>query len=74
MTHRYWPMFDIRITTPDLELRHLTEADLSSVADILPADAEQDPAATTYDGLDAARNRGAVIHQEYWRARGGWRP
>ncbi|MGI8993920.1 MAG: GNAT family N-acetyltransferase [Nocardioidaceae bacterium] len=74
MTHRYWPMFDIRITTPDLELRHLTEADLSSVADILPADAEQDPAATTYNGLDTARNRGAVVHQEYWRARGGWRP
>ncbi len=74
MTHRYWPMFDIRITTPDLELRHLTEADLSSLADILPADAEQVPAATTYDGLETARNRGAVVHQEYWRARGGWRP
>jgi RimJ/RimL family protein N-acetyltransferase len=74
VNHRYWPMFDIRITTPDLMLRHLTEADLASLADILPADAEQDPAATTYEGLEASRNRGAVVHQEYWRARGGWRP
>jgi RimJ/RimL family protein N-acetyltransferase len=74
VSHRYWPTFDIRLTTPDLELRHLTEADLSCLADIVPDDAEQDPAATTYDGLERSRNRGAVVHQDYWRARGGWRP
>lgn len=73
MNH-YWPMFDIRLTTPDLELRHLTEADLSSLAGIVPDDAEQDPASTTYDGLESSMNRGAVVHQDYWRARGGWRP
>lgn len=43
MDNRYWPMFDLRLTTPNLHLRHLTEADLASLAAILPDDAEQDP-------------------------------
>lgn len=67
-------MFDIRLTTPDLELRHLTEADLGRLADIIPDDAEQDPSSTRYDGRDRAGNRGAIVHQDYWRARGSWRP
>ncbi len=67
-------MFDIRLTTPDLELRHLTEADLYALAAAVPADAEQDPSLTTYPGLDAVTNRGVGVHQSYWRARAGWRP
>ena len=67
-------MFDIRLTTPELELRHLTEADLVRLAEMLPDDVEQNPSSTTYDGLDAARNRAAVVHQDYWRALGAWRP
>ena len=74
MDNRHWPMFDIRLTTPDLHLRHLTEADLAALAAILPDDAEQDPASTSYPGLDLSRNRGVVVHQDYWRARGNWRP
>ena len=74
MTHADWPMFGLRLRSPDLELRHLTEADLGALADVLPDDAEQEPAATTYVGLDHARNRRVVVHQDYWRARGGWRP
>lgn len=74
MDHRYWPMFDLRLATPDLVLRHLTEADLAPLADILPDDVEQDPSSTSYPGLDRGRNRGVVVHQDYWRARGGWRP
>jgi RimJ/RimL family protein N-acetyltransferase len=74
MDNRYWPMFDIRLTTPDLHLRHLTEADLAPLAAILPDDAEQDPSSTSYPGLDRDRNRGVVVHQDYWRARGSWRP
>jgi len=67
-------MFDLRLTTPDLELRHLIETDLSPLADIIPEDAEQDPSSTTYPGIDPARARGIVAHQDYWRARGNWRP
>ncbi len=74
MSYRYWPMFDICLTTADLQLRHLTEADLRSLATILPEDAEQDPSSTTYDGLDPGLNRGVVTHQNYWRTRGNWRP
>jgi RimJ/RimL family protein N-acetyltransferase len=67
-------MFDIRLATADLELRHLTEADLGTLAAILPPDVEQDPAATAYPGLDDARNRGVVVHQGYWHGRGTWTP
>ena len=74
MGKRYWPMFDLRLTTPDLHLRHLTEADLAPLAAILPQDAEQDPSSTSYPGLDRDRSRGVVLHQDYWRARGSWRP
>ena len=74
MSNRYWPMFDIQLSTPELELRHLTEADLASLSNVIPDDAEQNPSSTTYAGLDARQNRGAVVHQDYWRARGSWRP
>jgi RimJ/RimL family protein N-acetyltransferase len=67
-------MFNVRLTTPDLELRHLTETDLGGLADLIPDDVEQNPQSTTYDGLDAAKNRGVVVHQDYWRALGSWRP
>ena len=67
-------MFDIRLTTPDVALRHLTEADLGTLAAILPDDAEQDPSLTSYPTLDPVRSRGVRLHQDYWRARGNWRP
>jgi RimJ/RimL family protein N-acetyltransferase len=74
MGNPYWPMFDLRLTTDDLQLRHLTEPDLTSLPSILPDDAEQDPSSTSYPGLDPDRNRAVVVHQDYWRARGNWRP
>jgi RimJ/RimL family protein N-acetyltransferase len=74
MGNRYWPMFDLRLTTSNLQLRHLTEADLGSLAAMLPDDAEQDPSLTAYPDLDRDRNRGVGVHQEYWRARSNWRP
>jgi RimJ/RimL family protein N-acetyltransferase len=67
-------MFDIRLITPDLELRHLREADLGELAAILPQDAELDPSSTTYDGLDPAWNRRVGLHQNYWKGRAAWRP
>ena len=74
MSDPLWPMFGIRLSTPDLELRHLTESDLGALAAVIPDDAEQDPASTTYAGLDPRANRTAVVHQDYWKARGSWRP
>ncbi len=73
MTHPYWPLFDLRLTTSDLELRPMTEADQVLIAELLPADVEQDPAATTY-AVDQHTGRGIVVHQDYWKAYGTWRP
>src|SRR5215471_6566972 len=74
MTHRYWPLFDLRLVSPDLDLRAMTEADLAPIADLLPADVELDPAAQTYDVDDARTGRGIVSHQSYWQGYGTWRP
>jgi RimJ/RimL family protein N-acetyltransferase len=73
VTHRYWPLLDLRLTTGDLELAPLTEADLDEVVRVLPADLEQNPSATRF-GLADDIHRGVVVHQEYWRSYGTWTP
>jgi RimJ/RimL family protein N-acetyltransferase len=74
VTYRYWPLFDLRISTPDLTLRPMTEADQAAIADLLPADVEQDPAAATFPVADDHLRRGIVTHQAYWHHYGTWRP
>lgn len=74
MTHSCWPLFDLRLTTSDLMLRPLREADLVRLAEILPDDVEQDPAATRFDGVPEPVNRGIVVFQTYWKAFGTWSP
>jgi RimJ/RimL family protein N-acetyltransferase len=74
MRHPYWPLFDLRLRTEELELRPMTEADLTQLADELPDDLEQDPASTTYDVADARVGRGIIVHQGYWKYYGSWRP
>jgi RimJ/RimL family protein N-acetyltransferase len=74
VTNRYWPLFDLRLRTPDLELRPMTEADLSMVADLLPADVWQDPAIQSPPEADEQTARGIVAHQAYWRSFASWRP
>jgi len=74
MAHPYWPLFDLELTTPDLHLRPMREADLVSVAGIMPADLELDPAATRYAVDDEQVSRGIVPCQHYWKAFGTWHP
>ena len=74
MTSAYWPLFDLRITTPDLVLRPMREADLGTVSDLMPTDLELDPAATRYEISDEHRGRGIITHQGYWKAYGTWQP
>lgn len=74
MPDHYWPLFDLRLTTPRLVLRPWTEADLTTVADTLPDDLAQDPAAPRLDLGDERRVRGALTHQGYWRQMGTWTP
>ena len=52
----------------------MTEADLDPVAAAVPDDLEQNPSATRFERLDDRTNRGVVVHQEYWRSMGTWRP
>jgi len=53
----------------------MTEPDLGPLAQVVPDDLELDPAATSYDGVTDERvRRGIVVHQEYWKAYGTWRP
>ncbi|MGN6795453.1 MAG: hypothetical protein ACTHJW_23935, partial [Streptosporangiaceae bacterium] len=74
MTSAYWPLFDLRITSPDLVLRPMREADLCRVSDLLPEDLELDPAAIRYAISDEHRSRGIITHQGYWKAFGTWQP
>jgi RimJ/RimL family protein N-acetyltransferase len=71
----YWPLAGLRLSTPDLELRAMIESDLGPLAATVPLDLELDPAATTYPGrTDPRTHHGTVLHQEYWKAYGTWRP
>lgn len=72
MVHRYWPLFDLRLSIEDLVLRPLAESDLVRLADLLPDDVEQDPAATRLELTDERTVRGTVAHQTYWKAWGTW--
>ena len=74
VTNRYWPLFDLGLSTPGLRLRPMTEADLGPIADLLPDDVEQDPGPAQYDLGDPRIDRGIVSCQAYWRAYGSWRP
>jgi RimJ/RimL family protein N-acetyltransferase len=74
MGHPYWPLFDLDLRTPNLHLRPISEADLVTIAGILPPDLELEPAATRYDVGDEHVSRGIVACQRYWRAFGTWNP
>jgi len=74
VTNGYWPLFDLHLTTPDLTLRPMREADLASLSDLLPDDLEHDPDATRYHVSDERLSRGIITHQGYWKAYGTWHP
>jgi RimJ/RimL family protein N-acetyltransferase len=74
VTNRYWPLFGLRLSTPALTLRPMTEADLAPIADLLPDDVELDPGRARYEFDDPRLGRGILSHQNYWRAYGTWRP
>jgi RimJ/RimL family protein N-acetyltransferase len=71
VTHAYWPLLDLRLTSGDLELTPLVEADLAEVVRLMPAALELNPNATRF-AVDDGTHRGVVVHQEYWRSYGTW--
>jgi len=74
VTHPYWPLFDLTLTTPDLELRVATEPVLLRLADVMPDDVDVDPSLPRYGDPDSRMALGAGLFQSYWRAFGTWRP
>ncbi len=73
MTTPHWPLLDLRITTGDLELRPLVEADLADVVRAMPVDLELNPALPGFAVPDDLRPA-VVAHLEYWRSYGTWSP
>jgi RimJ/RimL family protein N-acetyltransferase len=73
MVRSLWPLFNLRLTSGDLVLQPLQEADLDEVIPLVPSDLELDPGAFRFDA-DETTQRGLVILQQYWRYYGAWTP
>ncbi len=71
-----WPLFDLRIRTPRLELRLPTDDDLLTLARVARAgvhDLPQTPFLVPWDELPSpAFERQFLAH--WWQTRGGWSP
>jgi RimJ/RimL family protein N-acetyltransferase len=72
---RLWPLFDLAVRTPRLELRYPTDADLMALAD-LSGDIH-DPGFLPFSGTwsllpDGERER--AVLQYHWSRRADWRP
>ncbi|GAA0255846.1 GNAT family protein [Cryptosporangium japonicum] len=76
MINEHWPLYDLRITTPRLELRLPTPDDLAALA-TLSAGPIHDPARQPFasewtDAPPAERSRSTVQH--HWRSLADWTP
>jgi hypothetical protein len=71
MANRYWPLSGLQLTTADLVLRPMTEADIPALAEVLPDDVDLDPSLPAYRDVEPQAARGMALHQGYWRALGG---
>ena len=72
MAHPYWPLFDLSVRTPRLELRYPDDDAVLALA-VLAADGIHDPATMPFSvpwtrAQSPALERG--VHQFFWRARG----
>jgi RimJ/RimL family protein N-acetyltransferase len=76
MASSFWPMADLRLRTPQLELRWPSEADLHALAS-LAAEGVHDPATQPFavswtDAPPAERARGVL--QYHWGQWAAWKP
>jgi RimJ/RimL family protein N-acetyltransferase len=69
-----WPLAGLRLRCREVSLRPVREADLPTLADMLPADFEQDPRLELFPGLSDRENQRRLFHQGYWRSLGTWSP
>jgi RimJ/RimL family protein N-acetyltransferase len=72
----WWPLFQLRLQTPRLELRLPTESDLAGLADLAAAgvhDPDVQPFAVAWTDVPAAERAHSTI-QYHWSKRAAWRP
>jgi RimJ/RimL family protein N-acetyltransferase len=76
MAHPYWPLFDVRVRTPHVELRLPTDDDLVALAELAVAGVH-DPAEMPFDVPWTERPPGELergVFQWNWRGRAEWDP
>ena len=69
-----WPFFDLRITSGEVTMRGLSDADLPALLDALPDDLEMNPANETFARLAPEADRRRQLVAEIWKHRGTWSP
>src|SRR5277367_2832909 len=77
MAHPYWPLFDLRVITPRLQLRLPTDDDLLDLIAIINDQGIHDPATMpfTHPWTDEpSPNRERSSLQWWWRSRAEWKP
>lgn len=76
MTHPLWPPYDLRVTTPRLELRLPTEDELAELAEVARAglhEADEMPFAVPWTALPSPEFEWSFV-RFHWRTRGSWEP
>lgn len=76
MAHPYWPLYDLRITTPRLEIRLPTESELFELLAVTDAgihDPAMMPFSIPWTDVDPPRRHRESL-QWWWSQRAGWRP
>ncbi|HEX3932715.1 MAG TPA: GNAT family protein [Nocardioides sp.] len=69
-----WPFFDLRISSGEVLLRGVTDADLVVLAGVLPSDLEMDPGNERFGALEPEADRMRQLAAEVWKHRGTWSP
>jgi RimJ/RimL family protein N-acetyltransferase len=69
-----WPFFDLRITSGEVLLRGVTDADLPALLAGLPDDLEMNPANERFAALSPQEDRRRQLVAEIWKHRGTWSP
>jgi len=69
-----WPFFDLRITSGEVVLRGVSDADLEPLLAVLPDDLEMNPANEVFEDLSPGADRRRQVVAEIWKHRGTWSP
>lgn len=70
----HWPFPSLRITTGEVLLRGVTDADLEPLLEALPADLDLDPSHQPFASLAPDDDRRRQVSAEIWKHRGTWSP